>query len=474
MKCLVRAVVATLRLSLLASMALLVLPALAAQQEMPTVYMGTQDALGLGNRVEYLEDSSDSLSLEAVMASDTAAWQTNKSDTPNFGYSDSAYWFRVRLVNAELRALDALLAIHYPLLDHIELYMFEQGQLIFDAVTGDTYPFAQRPLRHRDFLFPITLHWDVPVDVYIKVRTEGSTQVPITLWNAKQFGLIDQDEQLIKALYYGMMLLLVVYNLFLFLSIRERPYLYYVGLASSLLVLMAGAHGFMFQYVYPASPYLQKLVMLLAVPSTMLFASLFATFFLRLDRNAPRLYMLLSAISLLFLACIVGAFFLPYDTSTRISVFLAIPASLVIMFVGPYAWVKGQTSARYFTIAWFFLLSGIFVGAASKFGFLPRNAFTEYSISWGSALEAILLSFALADRFNRERIARYQAQRDRLQAIEQRKHIEQKLYHQATHQPVDGLPNMVLFQQLHLLVPVLGFHQFQNVILEICQQLHNR
>lgn len=447
MKCLVRAVVATLRLSLLASMALLVLPALAAQQEMPTVYMGTQDALGLGNRVEYLEDPSDSLSLEAVMASDTAAWQTNKSDTPNFGYSDSAYWFRVRLVNAELRALDALLAIHYPLLDHIELYMFEQGQLIFDAVTGDTYPFAQRPLRHRDFLFPITLHWDVPVDVYIKVRTEGSTQVPITLWNAKQFGLIDQDEQLIKALYYGMMLLLVVYNLFLFLSIRERPYLYYVGLASSLLALMAGAHGFMFQYVYPASPYLQKLVMLLAVPSTMLFASLFATFFLRLDRNAPRLYMLLSAISLLFLACIVGAFFLPYDTSTRISVFLAIPASLVIMFVGPYAWVKGQTSARYFTIAWFFLLSGIFVGAASKFGFLPRNAFTEYSISWGSALEAILLSFALADRFNRERIARYQAQRDRLQAIEQRKHVEQKLYHQATHQPVDGLPNMVLFQQ---------------------------
>ncbi len=442
-----------LRVVLFACVALLWWPGAKAQSTIATVHMGNQDMLGLGDRIEFLEDPANQFTVDSVRSHPPSAWQKSQVETPNFGYTDSAYWFRVRLINSELRPLDALLAIQYPLLDHIEVYMFERGQRIVEALTGDIYPFEQRPLRHRDFLFPVTLHWDEPVDVYIKVRTEGSTQLPIALWNAKRFSLIDQDEQLIKALYYGMMLLLVIYNLFLFMSIREWPYLYYVGLASSLLALMAGAHGFMFQYVYPDSPYLQELVMLLAVPSTMLFASLFATFFLRLDSTAPRLYGLLNVISGLFLACMLGAFFLPYDVSTRISVFLAIPASLVIMCVGPYAWLKGQTSARYFTIAWFFLLTGIFVGAASKFGFLPRNAFTEYSISWGSALEAILLSFALADRFNRERMARYRAQHEKLQAIEQRKHVEQKLYHQATHQPVDGLPNMVLFQQCvhHLL-----------------------
>ncbi|MDX1453025.1 MAG: EAL domain-containing protein [Oleiphilaceae bacterium] len=421
--------------------------------DIASIEFNKQDSIGLGARLEYLEDVENNLDLEAVRQRPDKVWTPHRAETPNFGYSDSAYWFRFRLVNTDLKAFDAILAIHYPLLDHIEVYMLEQGQRIVEEVTGDTYPFQQRPLRHREFLFPVTLHWNTPVDVYIKVKTAGSMQLPITLWRADSFSLIDQDEQFVKALYYGMLLLLIVYNLFLFLSIRERPYFYYVGLASSVLVLMAGAHGYMFQYVYPGSPQLQQLMMLLAVPSTMLFASLFAAFFLRLKETAPYLYVTLNVVALMFLFCIVGAFFLPYDTSTRISVFLAIPASLIIMAVGPYAWVKGQTSARYFTVAWFFLLLGIFVGAASKFGFLPRTAFTEYSISWGSTIEALLLSFALADRFNSERSARYKAQREQLKAIDARKQAEQKLYHQATHQPVDGMPNMVLFQQcLHLLL----------------------
>ncbi len=420
---------------------------------MATVHIGKQNALNLGERIEYFADSQNTLSLEQIKQLSDNAWSQSQEATPNFGYTDSAYWFRFRMVNSELKPLQALLAIAYPLLDHIEVYMFEQGQLLVDEVTGDTYPFVQRPLRHRDFLFPITMYWDTPIDVYIKVKSQGAVQLPLTLWNAKQFALIDQDEQLIKILYYGMLLLLMIYNLFLFLSIRELPYLFYVGLVGSVMVLMAGTHGYLYQYVYPESPYIQNMSMLLAAPGVCLFASLFASHFLRLRDTAPRLYMLLSGFALVFITSMVGAFFLSYHVSTQISVFMAIPASVVIMFVGPYAWIKGQTSARYFIVAWFFLMSGIFVTASSKFGFLPRNGFTEYALTWGSALEAILLSFALADRFNRERLARFQEQKEKLLAVEERKQAEQKLYHQATHQPVDGLPNMVLFQQcLHKLL----------------------
>jgi len=412
-----------------------------------------QISINMGPRMEYFEDRGNAATFGGVRFLKPSSWTLNTSKTPNFGYSDSSYWFRARLINEGQETQDKIIAIEYALLDHIEFYLLENGSVIEEVVTGDIYPFSQRPIRHRDFLFPFTLKPFEPVEIYFKVKTQGSTQLPITLWDAQQFSWDDQDEQLVKAIYYGMMLILMLYNLFLFLSIRERPYLYYVGFVASVFILMSGAHGFLYQYLYPQFPHVHKMSMLLAVPSIMLFAGLFSSYFLRLAELAPRLNVLLNGFAMLFLLCIAGAFFLPYDISTRISVFLSIPASLVIMFSGPYAWSKGQKSARYFTFAWGFLITGIVVSASSKFGVLPRNGFTEHALNWGSVIEALLLSFALADRFNQARLAKYEAQRAQLQETEQRKTAETKLFYQATHQPIDGFPNIVLLQQvLHKLL----------------------
>jgi diguanylate cyclase (GGDEF)-like protein len=341
-----------------------------------------------------------------------------------------------------------VIAIEYALLDHVEYYEIQDGNIMKSDVTGDIYPFSQRPLRHRDFLFPISLKFNEPVDIYFRVSTQGSTQFPISIWNAQEFSFADQDEQVVKALYYGMIIALMLYNLFLFVSIRERPYIYYVGMMASALMLMSGLHGFLFQYVFPQSPVFHKMNILISVPSGLLFAALFSSYFLRLDKIAPRLNILMNIFAVIFLACIAGAFILPYEISTRISVFLAVPACLIIMFSGPYAWSKGQTAARYFTIAWVFLMLGAIISALSKFGVFPRNSFTENAVNWGSAVESILLSFALADRFNTERYAKFKAQRKQLEEAEQRKTAETKLYYQATHQSVDGFPNIVMLQQL--------------------------
>jgi diguanylate cyclase (GGDEF)-like protein len=414
--------------------------------------VSAEDSINLGSKLEYFEDPQNELSLADVRRIEKHDWITSESDTPNFGYTNSSYWFRFRL-NNKVPCCGGLtenkvIAIEYALLDHIEYYEIQDGNIMKSDVTGDIYPFSQRPLRHRDFLFPISLKFNEPVDIYFRVSTQGSTQFPISIWNAQEFTFADQDEQVVKALYYGMIIALVLYNLFLFISIRERPYIYYVGMMASSLMLMSGLHGFLFQYVFPQSPVFHKMNILISVPSGLLFAALFSSYFLRLDKIAPRLNIVMNILAVIFLACIAGAFILPYDISTRISVFLAVPACLIIMFSGPYAWSKGQTAARYFTIAWVFLMLGAIISALSKFGVFPSNSFTENAVNWGSAIESILLSFALADRFNTERYAKFKAQRKQLEEAEQRKTAETKLYYQATHQSVDGFPNIVMLQQL--------------------------
>tara|TARA_R110001592_G_scaffold138511_5_gene357770 strand:- start:78190 stop:80835 length:2646 start_codon:yes stop_codon:yes gene_type:complete len=411
------------------------------------VFLSHDAVVHLGKELNYFEDKDNAFSLESILELNDSSWAQSSVLIPNFGYTDSSYWFRLKLSTHNV-SVNKILAIQYALLDYIELFVLENGELKQTFLTGDTFPFSQRPIRHRDFLFPLQVEANQSLDIYIKVRTQGSLQVPIEIWEADDFIWQDQDELLIKAIYYGMLIVLVVYNLFLFLSIRERSYLYYGGLVVSVLGLMSGAYGFLYQYLYPTSPYIHELSMLLAVPSVMLFAGLFASYFLSLPKVAPRLNNLVIFFNILFALSVVGAFVLPYDISTRVSVFLAIPSSLVIMFAGPYAWYKGQTSARFFTYAWAFLITGIVVSASSKFGFLPRNSFTEHALSWGSAIEALLLSFALADRFNRERQDKIKAQQAQLEEETQRKTAEAKLYTQATHESLDGFPNSVLFQQM--------------------------
>ncbi|MDF1763893.1 MAG: diguanylate cyclase, partial [Oleibacter sp.] len=77
-------------------------------------------------------------------------------------------------------------------------------------------------------------------------------------------------------------------------------------------------------------------------------------------------------------------------------------------------WYEGYQPARYYTIAWStFLLGGVIL-ALNKFNIIPRNLFTEHALQIGSAMEVMLLSFALADRLNTEKRDRFEAQQEAL------------------------------------------------------------
>lgn len=413
------------------------------------VPVSVSDALkgGLGHSMVYLEDTESTFSLEDVLNLPPAAWQAVAVETPNFGYTESSYWFQLKLTNDRERPFSGVLNIEYALLDYIDFYWFEGSELVKEFRTGDRLPYTQRPLEVRSFLFPVEMQPGTVYSVVLRVRTDGSLQVPLALHDPLSFAIDQQQEHLFKSLYFGMMLIMAVYNLFLFVVIRDRSYLYYVGLVLSVVILLGGANGYLYQYLYPGSPTVQALVTLLSVPATLFFSCLFASRFLTLPAVAPRLEYALIGFRWVFGLSIIGAFFLPYSVSTRISVGMALPASLCILVSGAYAWYRGQQSARYFTFAWVFLLGGFLLAALSKLGLIPRTVLTETAINWGSAIEATLLSLALADRFNAEKQARFQAQKDRLFEVEQRKAAEEQLYYQATHHNIDGLPNATLLQK---------------------------
>ncbi|MFO7788891.1 MAG: EAL domain-containing protein [Halospina sp.] len=374
-------------------------------------------------------------------------WQT-LGQRPNLGYDARTHWFRYSMPAPAEGSVERISRISYPQLDHVRFMLFRNGERVQTVTTGDRLPFTDRPIEHPQFLFPTRLEAGNDYQVLIRVRTSGAVQLPLDVWEPtalfEHLSRVDQAH----ALYYGILLVVILFNAFIFLALREKTYLYYTLAISSYLLFMTALRGSAFAVLWPQMPWLHNQMMLATIPATILFSALFVRAFLRLDRNNPMLDRIALGATLLGVLALIGAFVLDYSLSTRFSVILAVPAFLLLFIIGPIEWARGNRVAKFYTVAWAALTLGTAMAAMSKLGWLPTNALTEYGIEVGSALEALLLTMALAERLYRERHERVLAQDERLREHAERREAELRLIDQALHHPVTGLPNRTSFEML--------------------------
>ncbi len=450
----------------------------AARAGEPLLLEAGTEAVDLAGRVEVLADPGRAYTIDAVRSAPLAerfhSTDVRDGDHLNFGYTGAAYWLRFQVRLAEDVTAGALprwlLEVGYPSLDRVELYFANAREPL---VAGDRQPFAERPMAHRNLVFPLVLRAGETVTVMLRVQSEGSLTVPLTLWNADALARHDRHSYAALALYYGALAALGLYNLLLFFLIRDRSYLEYVLFVLGMAIGQLSMNGFGNQFVWPGAPFWGHLALPVGFALCGMFAAMFTRSFLATHETAPRLDWLLRAAALLFGAAAAAAFVMPYRHAAAFISVLAPLFAFLAVACGARCWRKGVPGAGLYLVAWTLLLAGAALLGARNHGWLPTNPFTIYAMQIGSALEMLLLSFALADRINGLRRDRAQAQWQALAAqkqlletlqrseqtlaeqVEQRtreletsnrrlQESEQRLRHLAHHDPLTGLANRLL------------------------------
>jgi diguanylate cyclase (GGDEF)-like protein len=390
--------------------------------------------------VSYQFEGDQALDLDAMMAADRdGAWIPLVGEI-NFGYREGHIWYRINVHNPLDEALHRYLEIAYPLLDHIEFYQVHDGRLLSSALTGDRLPHGQRPLAHRTFVFPFTLDPAQTHALYLRVSTTGSHQLPLAIWQPQAFYEANEADMTVRGMLYGMLLIMGLFALLLYVTIRDLSSLYIAGVQFVLLVAMASLHGVTFQYLIPNQPGLHERLILVTVPLSVVFFCLFSISFLRLRTHLPSGFQVVRVCAALCALAAVGGLFLPYGLSTRLSVNLIALVCLAILVVGVVmAWHKDR-GGRLFVLAWFALLAGTIGHILSLRGELPAALNLNYAMESGAVLASLVLSFALGDRFHRE-------QRARLKALHEREVAEQKIIDNALFHHLTGLPNRAVLEQ---------------------------
>ncbi|MBU1172351.1 MAG: response regulator [Proteobacteria bacterium] len=375
----------------------------------------------LALHTDILEDPQGDLTLEQVSSPAYAnQWVQNQQATPNFSFSDSVYWLRINLSSDMQIQKKWWLEVAFALQDYIDCYVLHEGDVLSVVHTGDRLPFNSRIVDYRNFLFELDISPKETRQIYLRLSSHDGLHepCPIILWDHQSFALANGVRNLGMGLYFGIMVAMAIYNLFIFLSVRDHAYAYYVVYITGFLVWLATYYGYSFQYLWPNSPNWGNQVIIVSSSFWSIFMIQFVRFFLDTKRLVPR-YDILSKVAISGLIfniffCFTG----PYVIGLKILVCLGIPLSIAAIATGISCFRSGYRPARYFLLAWTTLLLSILIFVLKITGVLPATFLFEKSIQIGSAIEVILLSLGLADRINVLKTEKAIAQRDAIVAIE--------------------------------------------------------
>ncbi|MDF3931241.1 hybrid sensor histidine kinase/response regulator [Pseudomonas citronellolis] len=361
--------------------------------------------LPLGHEIDVFEDVRGTADIADITSAALAgSFHRHDRDVLNAGYSRSVYWLRLDLDYRPQESQDPahwLLELAYPPLDRLDLYLPDgAGGYRLAQRTGDTLAFSSRPISLTNYLFDLKLEPGKPLRVYLRLESQGSIQAPLTLWSPKAYMENQPGNVYVLGIIYGVLLGMLVYNLFIYISVRDTSYLYYILYIASFGFYQVSVNGAGIEYFWPNSPWWANASTPFLIGSAALFGCQFARSFLHTREHSPWIDRVLLALMATGALVMLLALSASYALSLRLATYLALAFVVVIFSAGILAWLRGMRVARYFIFAWSAFLLGGTINTLMVLGFLPNVFLTMYSGQIGSALEVGLLSLALADRIN--------------------------------------------------------------------------
>jgi signal transduction histidine kinase len=381
-------------------------------------------------RVEWLTDEVARLGREEAMARPDAEWRDWAGPGYLRSYRGEALWVRMTFRNESGQARRGVLADAEYYTDEIELWVEDpqapEGWRL--SRSGERTPAAQKALWGRDSAFFIEVPAGGETRVVMRVADHFGAWLRLAWWpDERRFFAAQLRDTAAEAIYFGLLLALLVYNGVLWARLRFHDLGYYLGYLTSIACFM-----FFSRCLHQVlglgwgSPTMETIVTV-SLGTSVAFVAQFARVFLDLHKITPRCDLLARGLRALGIALAIGGLSFPWVNATiwmHFAVGGAALAHLGLFFVALVAWRAGQTQARYFVLSFGFLSAGAIPTAAIWLLAIPLGQ-SAMAMMTGSALEMLLLSLALADRFAVLQREKLEAQARAVEEAEQRRAIQE-------------------------------------------------
>lgn len=394
----------SLATALLLALPLLLVSCTRAPQQEAGVRLNFPVAGTLDSQRELTPDTA----LARLQQNNNALVFTHRS--PSLGFQKAPAWFAVQISNPGIEA-ERFLVAGRPHTDSMELFLLSNdGTVLSHQRHGDRLPWRERPFNDNELVFPLTLPAAQTVTALFLIETSGALELPLELLDSE--GLLQHkfSRLTFSGLYFGAILSMALFNLLLFIAIRDRSYLYYVIYLLALSMFLATRASFAFQLMWPEHPWLNDTARAFFALLGQSAAVFFSAAFLQLSVARPGWNRVLHISGGLFACMALASWFFDPHLTLRVATFnIVVVAPLLLATVGIRIH-DGYKPARFFLLSFLpiVLLAPLFV--LKTIAVIDSNWLIDHAFEIGSSLEAWLLSFALAYR-----LTMLKAENDRIQ-----------------------------------------------------------
>ena len=346
----------------------------------------------IGKSILLLEDDENTIEFQELI-NKNPIFKDNATDLIRLGLSSSTFWLKFKVKNNTSFPY-LILVIDQPVLNFVELYRYNSVQQFLPINIGEHKKFSERKYQHPAHLFDLEIAPEESAIFYLKIKSDEPITLPISVTTPQSMVKFLSNKDMIMGIYLGIMLVMILYNLFIYITVRDSNYLYYIFYLGFICIAQASTQGYTFMYLWPETPLLSKYSIFIFAPVATIFAIIFINKFLQTAIYIKRTYYVLNCIIGLFFVSIIFSLNQQFQIAYNFINLLTLLGSIITLIGGFIVYRKGVHSAKYFVVAWSILLAGGLIYSLKEMGILPHNFFTMYAIQIGSALEAILLSFA--------------------------------------------------------------------------------
>jgi len=348
----------------------------------------------------YFLDIKHTMNADDIYSKKVALTPITKNNT-TLGFRKDTVWIYVRVNNNEKKQLSNIIQFTYPLHDFIDVYIYDKNKLSEHYLTGDLTKFQTRKIRTSKFIIPYTIESNETKIIIFKINSQSALNIEMNFLSQNEYLSKLNNENILYGIYYGAVLIMLLYNLILFFIIKEKVYLYYVAFHFINLFVQLGLNGFAFEYFYPTYPQINAVFIPVTFALSNFYIIKFALNFLEFQIFKTKLSKYFQLLSSLSIVALFLAFILPYSIIIVLIVLLSMLTVLSLFITGLYILKQYKTDAsKFFVIAWSFMLVGILLEEAHNLGLLPSSFITSYGAQIGAFIELTLLSIALAYRYN--------------------------------------------------------------------------
>ncbi len=362
----------------------------------------------IGNKFVFFEDVSAKLTFEEAQTA--KAFVSQNTEIPNFNITSSAIWGKAKFTC--VTDADWYLSLDPASFNRVNVFQKKGNGSWQQTTIGNALPTALRPLPVNHFMFKLHVTAGDTTTLLLRVADYYPMQFDLKIGTLESFVGPTHDTDIYNGICYGIMIMMLIYNFYLFISQRSIVYLYYVLYVFFSMLFSAYLAGYALHFPGIIGKAL-RFAPIIPPACFGIFGMLFTIKFFK-EALSPRFVKFIYCFMFVAFLNIVLSVTKYVHLSENIIQPLGLMLGILSISAAIIALRKKHSSAIYYLVGFGAYMLSLFYLILSAQGIFKVNDFTWHSLVTGSAIESIMLSFALGDKLKISQHEKEKAQQETL------------------------------------------------------------